>query len=376
MRIICISAAQVPSDTANSIQVMKVCQAFTQLGHEVILLVPGPRPEGLQPADLQKHYGLQTLFNIEWLPARNRRLFPWNAVRRARRLDADLLYAWPVQSAVLGLWAGLPSMLEMHDFPSGFFGPFWFRLFVSCHGRKRLLPITHALRDVLERKYHRLPDEQVVIAPDGVDLERYASLPDPVTARRELSLPFAPTVLCTGHLYEGRGADLFLALAGKFPQVSFVWVGGRPKDVETWKNRAAAHSQANVTFTGFVPNERIPLYQSAADVLLMPYQQTVATSSGGNTAEICSPMKMFEYMAAGRAILTSDLPVLHEVLDATMAGFCPSDNIKEWASALEGLLADEKRRQALGQSARRAAAQYSWIERGRRTLRGFELTTK
>ena len=376
MRIVCISTAQVPSDTANSIQVMKVCQAFTQLGNEVILLVPGSRPEGLQPADLQKHYGLQTLFSIEWLPARNRRLFPWNAVRRARRLDADLLYAWPVQSAVLGLWAGIPSMLEMHDFPGGSFGPFWFRLFVSWHGRKRLLPITAALRTVLERNYRHLPDEQVVIAPDGVDLERYASLPDPVKARRELGLPVAPTVLCTGHLYEGRGADLFLALAGKYPQVSFVWVGGRPTDVETWKSRAAAQSQVNVTFTGFVPNERIPLYQSAADVLLMPYQQTVATSSGGNTAGVCSPMKMFEYMAAGRAILTSDLPVLHEVLDDSMAVFCPIDDLKVWGSALEGLLTDEKRRQILGQCARRVVAQYSWVERGRRTLQGFEITTR
>jgi len=142
----------------------------------------------------------------------------------------------------------------MHDFPGGFFGPFWFRLFVSWHGRKRLLPITAALRTVLERNYRHLPDEQVVIAPDGVDLERYASLPDPVTARRELGLPVASTVLCTGHLYEGRGADLFLALAGKYPQVSFVWVGGRPTYVETWKSRAAAQSLANVTFTGFVSN--------------------------------------------------------------------------------------------------------------------------
>ena len=376
MRIVCISASQVPSDTANSIQVMKVCQAFTQLGNEVILLVPGPQPEGLQPAGLQKHYGLQTLFNIEWLPARTRRLFPWTAVRRARRLDTDMLYAWPIQSAVLGLRAGIPSMLEMHDFPTGLFGPFWFRLFVSWHGRKRLLPITDALRRALERKYRHLPDEQVVIAPDGVDLERYVSLPDLAAARRELSLPVAPTVLCTGHLYEGRGADLFLTLAGKFPQASFVWVGGRPADVGSWKTRATERSLSNVIFTGFVPNEHIPLYQSAADVLLMPYQQTIATSSGGNTTEICSPMKMFEYMAAGRAILTSDLSVLHEVLDDSMAVFCPIDDLKAWVSALEGLLADEKRRQAFGQCARRAVTQYAWVERGRRNLRGFEITTK
>ncbi len=361
MRIVCIASSQVPSDTANSIQVMKVCQAFVQLGHDVALLVPGPQSA---TAELRQHYGLMTHFPVEWLPVKNRRFFPWIAVRRARLLHADLLYCWPLQSAALGLLAGMPSMLELHDFPTGRFGPLWLKLFLILPGRKRLLPITDALRRAL-----RLPEENTITAPDGVDVERYASLPDPASARLLLGLPEAPTVLCTGHLYEGRGADLFLSLAEKFPEASFVWVGGRPADVETWKQHAA--SLANVTFTGFVPNERIPLYQSAGDVLLMPYQQTVATSSGGNTAGICSPMKMFEYMAAGRAILTSDLPVLREVLDDGMAVFCPPEDERAWASALGGLLADEKQRQALGQRARVTVQKYSWIERAKRVLQGF-----
>jgi glycosyltransferase involved in cell wall biosynthesis len=220
-----------------------------------------------------------------------------------------------------------------------------------------------------------------------VDIERYSSLPDPEHARRILGLPALPTVLCTGHLYAGRGTELFLGLAEKFQQASFVWVGGRPVDVEIWKKRSAGRT--NVTFTGFVPNGRIPFYQSAADVLLMPYQRTVATSSGGNTAEICSPMKMFEYMAAGRAILSSDLPVLHEVLDETMAIFCPLDDARAlaqthtgqsevstsqaqaWESALGELLGDENRRKTLGQHARLAVEQYSWVRRAQRVLEGF-----
>jgi glycosyltransferase involved in cell wall biosynthesis len=368
MRIVFISSAQVPSDTANSIQVMKVCQAFKQVEHEIILLVPGPKPENLEVAALQQHYGLQTSFEIEWLPSRNRRLFPWQAVQRARHLQPDLLYAWPLQSAALGLLAGIPAMLELHDFPSGRFGPLWLRLFLILPGRKRLLPITGALRAALH-----LPSGRTVVAPDGVDLERYTSLPDRLTARRELGMPAAPTILCTGHLYAGRGVDLFVSLAGKFPQASFVWVGGRSADVEAWKNRIASLALTNVTFTGFVPNERIPLYQSAADVLLMPYQRTVATSSGGNTAGICSPMKMFEYMAAGGAILTSDLPVLREVLDEKSAVFCPPEAAGAWESALGKLLADDKRREELGQRARSMVEQYSWIERAKRSLEGFDV---
>ena len=374
MRIVFVSSAQVPSDTANSIQVMKVCQAFTQLGHDVILLIPGPQPKSSDPDVLRRHYGLRTLFKMEWLPVQSRRLFPWEAVRRARRLRADLLYAWPLQSAALGLLIRMPSMLELHDFPSGRFGPLWLRLFIALPGRKRLLPITHALKAALG-----LPANRTIIAPDGVDLERYAPLSDPSIssvqppelARGELGLPATPTVLCTGHLYKGRGADLFLVLAEKFPQANFIWVGGRSEDVKIWAARAAAKTLLNVTFTGFVPNERIPLYQSAAEVLLMPYKEMVATSSGGNTAGICSPMKMFEYMAAGRAILTSDLPVLREVLDETTAVFCPADDCKAWETALGELLNDEPRRQALGQRARIAVEKYSWLERAKRTLDGW-----
>jgi glycosyltransferase involved in cell wall biosynthesis len=122
----------------------------------------------------------------------------------------------------------------------------------------------------------------------------------------------------------------------------------RPVEVEAWRRRARERSLTNVLFTGFVPNEIIPLYQAAAEVLLMPYQLSVATSGGGNTAEVCSPMKMFEYMAAGRAILSSNLPVLREVLDDSMAVFCPQD-APEW-DPLESL-PDEERRKVLGRHA-------------------------
>lgn len=366
MKIACISPAAIPSDTANSIQAMKVAQSFLQLGHEVSLFVPGQRPAALP--DLAVHYGLHHVPRVEWIGGR-RRLFPWLAALRARREKADLIYTWAIQSAVLGLLLGLPALFEAHELPGGRFGPLWYRLFFLLPGRKRLLPITDALRRTLEARYGQMRSGDTVIAPDGVDLERYETLPDPESARRLLGLRPVPTVLCTGHLYAGRGADLFLALAEKFPQVSFVWVGGRPADVERWRQRAAHLS--NVTFTGFVPNERIPLYQAAGDILLMPYGRTVSTSSGGSTADVCSPMKMFEYMAAGRAILTSDLPVLREVLDESTAVFCPPEQIGAWEAALGHLLADAAEREALGQRARRAVQAYSWVERARHVLAGL-----
>lgn len=367
MKIVAIAGSTIPSDTANSLQVMKACQALVQIGHEVILLVPGSRNSSI---DLRQHYGLQTELPIEWLSSSSRRKFTWDAVWRARALKADVVYSWFPQSATFALLGNLPVVFEIHIQPTGFFGPLWHRVFASLHGHKRLVSITRALVNILERDFWmRLPREEVIIAPNGVDLERFTSLPDPATARGQIGLRQAPTVMCTGHLYAGRGADLFLALAKSFPQAQFVWVGGRPEDIKTWKQRAES---GNVVFTGFIPNQTLPLYQAAADILLMPYSRSIMGSSGSaDSAAVASPMKMFEYMAAGRAIVSSDLPVIREILNETNAAFCEPDEVGDWRLVIEALLADEDRRNRLGRQAQKDVQGYTWIARAQRIMNGF-----
>jgi glycosyltransferase involved in cell wall biosynthesis len=367
MKIAAIAGSTIPSDTANSLQVMKACQALVQIGHEVTLLVPGVKNTSV---DLRKHYGLEVDFPIEWLSSSSRRMFTWNAVRRGRALGADLTYTWFPQSAVFSQLRGMPVIFEIHIQPTGRFGPVWHKAFETVPGRKRLASITHALVSVLERDFNmHFPPGEVVIAPNGVDLERFASLPDPVTARRQTGLREAPTLMCTGHLYAGRGAELFLALAEALPQAHFVWVGGRPEDVASWKQRAKSQ---NVTFTGYIPNRDLPLYQAAADILLMPYGTSIMGSSGtADSAAVASPMKMFEYMAAGRAIVTSDLPVIREVLDEESAVFCQPAGIGDWRLVIESLLDDESHRAKLGHQAQRKVQGHTWTARAQRIMNGF-----
>lgn len=370
MNIAAIAGSTIPSDTANSLQVMKACQALVQTGHEVTLLVPGTRDTIV---DLRHHYGLEVDFPIEWLSSSSRRRFTWDAVRRARALQADLIYTWFPQSAVFGLLRRMPVVFEIHIQPTGRFGPLWHRAFAVTGGRKRLVSITHALVNILEQDFHmRFRPEEVVIAPNGVDLERFASLPDPVTARRQTGLREAPTVMCTGHLYAGRGADLFLALARTIPEAHFVWVGGRPDDIEFWRKRADKNKIFNATFSGFVPNRDLPMYQAAADILIMPYSSSIMGSSGtADSAGVASPMKMFEYMATGRAIASAYLPVIREVLNEDNAVFCKPDDINSWKTALERLLKDEKLRGQLGSQARRDVEGYTWVARARRIMNEF-----
>lgn len=369
MKIVAIAGSAIPSDTANSIQVMKACSALAQLGHDLTLIVPENRQSSIE--NLQSYYGISTSFPIEWLSGSSRRLFTWNSVRRALKLKPDLIYTWFPQSAVFGLLFSKPTIFEAHLQPTGRFGPAWHRAFAALRGKKRVACITDALRSTLEHDFGmHLRTDEFVIAPNGVELERFASLPNPVSARRDLNLRDAPTVLCAGHLYAGRGVDLFLALAESLSDAHFVWVGGRASDVEEWKRKAAG--SRNVSFLGFVPNVELPRYLAAADVLLMPYARSILGSSGdASSASVASPMKMFEYMAAGRAILTSDLPVIREVLDDSSAAFAPPEDAPTWTAALKSLLADPARRAALASTAHRNVEKYTWLARAEKILDGI-----
>jgi glycosyltransferase involved in cell wall biosynthesis len=354
-------------------QVMKVCQALRQLGHDVTLWVPGDEAHAW--AELQNWYGLTTPFEIHWIKGNLR----WRrydlalaAVQQAILAKADVVYTWMFQAAVIGLGRRLPVILEVHDRPRGRTGPLLLQLFLRLPGKKRLLPITHALRRILAQEFNaQLPDDQVVIAPMGVDLERFANLPDPASARRQFRLPERLTAVYAGHFYAGRGLNLLKSLAQAHPEVQFLWVGGRAEAVEEWRQRLQEQGISNVTLTGFIPNQDLPRYLAAGEILLMPYERTIAVSGGGNTADVCSPMKLFEYLAAGRCILSSDLPVFHEVLNEKNAVFCPPDDARAWRLAFGALAEDPARRDQLAAQARRDAAQYAWKTRAERTLADF-----
>jgi glycosyltransferase involved in cell wall biosynthesis len=375
MIVACISASRVPSTTANSMQVMKACQAISQLGHEVHLFLPRFKHQ-LKNTDLASFYGLKTQFPIEWLSSRlslNRYDFAFQAARKARQLKADISYVWFIQAGIFSLLANLPVIIELHGPPEGKFGPTLFRLFQKIPGKKRLLPITHALANQLHERFNIDLDDQhlMQMSPNGVDMERYINLPEPTSARTLLEMPSTLTVGYTGHLYPGRGMSLLAELARCFPGINFLWVGGRQQEVNFWRECLAAENIRNITLTGFVENSLLPMFQAAADILLMPYERVITGSSGGNSTTYASPMKMFEYMACKRAIISSDLPVIREVLNPSNAILCPPEDIEAWSQALGTLIYDEEKRNTLANQAWQDIQQYTWLERARKALQGF-----
>jgi glycosyltransferase involved in cell wall biosynthesis len=374
---------------------MKMCQAIASLSHDVRLAVPAGREANeLEERSwdyLAYHYGLEKEFPIEWLrasPQKKSYDYAWRAVRWAQGWEADLVYTRLPQAAALASLWHIPTILEVHDYPQGRLGPFFFRQFLRGSGARRLVIISHVLADDLARGF-RIPDKEtfLVIAPDGVDLGRYRELPEPAAARQELSQILRDyasrsggtffgerfTVGYSGHYYEGRGVHLILDLAARLPETNFLLMGGEPGEADRMIELVGKRKLNNLIITGFIPNAELPRYQAACDILLMPYQQKVAASSGGDIARYLSPMKLFEYMACGRAILSSDLPVLREILSPRTAILLPPDDQEAWVQAILSLQENPKICQRLGAAVKLEVVAHTWEARASRILENIEV---
>ncbi len=392
MKIALIAPTTIPARRANTVQVMKMAQALTRLGHEVHVLSPNYPGQGIQePATwkmLAEHYGLdsQNKFAFHLLPANpawRRYDYSLRAVQWARKNRCDLVYTRLMQAAALSSLSGRPTILEVHDLPSGRTGPLILRSFLRGRGARRLVVITQALSRDLSSQLGAPPPGEAssgafcIVAPDGVDLERYRMLPNPKEARRAIKRLSQDaerfTVGYTGHLYAGRGVDLILTLAERLEQFQFLLVGGEPADIERLEQEIQHRKIQNVVLTGFIPNQQLPLYQAACDVLLMPYGQKIAASSGGDIARYLSPMKLFEYMACERPILCSDLPVLREVLNNDNAVLIPPGEPDCWAAALESLRDSPEQRVKLAHQARIDSTRYTWEARAENILMNIDL---
>ena len=131
---------------------------------------------------------------------------------------------------------------------------------------------------------------------------------------RTLQPPSPPppfTVTYAGHLYPWKGVDVLLHALADLPDVQARIVGGQPGETDHVRLDSLARDQGvgdRVTFTGWLPPASVTAELARAHALILPNTLTHASE------RYTSPLKLFEYLAAGRPIVASDLAALREVL--------------------------------------------------------------
>jgi len=361
MNVYYISNSDIPSQTANSIHVMKMCEAFSHANHQTTLFGSYGDKDVIHVDD---YYGIDDCFELIQCnrPPLGRVGNLGYAYRVARQIrnkpTPDLLYSRYVYPLWLLRNRGIPLIYEAHQPPMHNFGKTVEKWVFQTDAFDSVVVISNALKEKYKEMFPFLSDDDIIVAHDAADVPKQTDNKAARIPTREDRIQ----VGYVGSLYEGKGLEVILPLAERVPYADFHIVGGDERHIQKWQSQT---DTTNIHFHGFVPHGDIARYYANLDVLLAPYQQTVRPSNGsGDLSQWMSPLKIFEYMSVGKAIVSSDLPVLREVLThGENALLVKSDAIDEWVQAVETLRSDEKRKE-IGQNARADFEnQYTWDAR-------------
>ena len=179
--------------------------------------------------------------------------------------------------------------------------------------------------------------------PNAVDYERFARATAERRAPAELDGLPRPWLGYVGAINEKIDLELLLQVARAYPNASLALVGPvrlqAAADVAAYE---ALRAQPNVRFVGQVPMERVPVFMAACDVGLLPYKRNDWTRN-------IHPLKLYEYLACGLAVIATDIPSVHEQADVIHIAGDAASFVASIATALAAdtaLVAERQKRAA------------------------------
>ena len=370
MKLSYFSSSTVPSRTANSVHVVKMAEALALTGAKVTLLARIRTADEIKAArDPYEFYGVDQVFSMTRIPWQRRSIF--SAVTYALRGLAQILRDRPdlvVSRNMLGSWlasfAGFAVIHEAHspEHLEGKAKEFLLRTMMRRKTFKGLIVISTPLKEsFLESGLAR--GKPITVLPDGASV---SGARDSEHLARTEPGPFV--VGYAGSLYTGRGIELIVLIARSCPWAEFVVAGGDETFVD--QLRSAHEDVKNLTFLGHLAPSAVPQFLRGCSALVAPYQVDTSDAVGRNTATWMSPLKIFEYMAAGRPIVASDLPALKEVLrHGDNSLLVASGDVEAWAMTLRKIRDEPAWGEALAAAAySEVKSDYSWKTRARRVI--------
>jgi glycosyltransferase involved in cell wall biosynthesis len=240
------------------------------------------------------------------------------------------------------------------------------RLFAIWATRKcfntaaQIICISPRLKEHLKTKWN-VAESKLSVLPIAADVESVVPNHNSEAVRKSLGLTTEPVVMWVGGFYPWHDMSLllesFALILRKRSDARLVLVGDgqtRSAVADTVTKAGMGHA---VIMTGKIAHSQVPEMLSIADVAVVPSTPLTARLGGTGT-----PLKLFEYMAAGKAIVATALNEAAEVIRDGQDGLLvrPGD-VNKFAEATLKLINDPEERSRLGRNARaQAVNQYSW----------------
>lgn len=370
---------RIRSKDGQFVHIEELTQALAHLGHEIVMIGPSAVEEEEFGAEagvvgLLKKYMPQFIYELLELAYAfidYRRL-----VRAIKRHRPDCLYERYNLYLPSGVWASrrfrLPMLLEVnapvYEERKKYNGiaidrlAHWSERF-TWRGAGYVLPVTKVLAQYVERA--GVPGSRIVVIPNAIDPGRFSDVPSRAQAKAALGLDDRLVLGFVGFMRDWHGLERVIELVARRrePECHLLLVGDGPAR-QALEQRAASLGIADrVTFTGVVDRDNVAQYIAAFDIALQP-----------DVVPYASPLKLFEYLALGRAIVAPATPNLLEVLvdGENAALFDPKDHAHFFAT-VERLCVDSALRERISQGAQRTIVSggFTWQKNAERVVALF-----
>jgi glycosyltransferase involved in cell wall biosynthesis len=357
-----------PSAMAGSGFAANTCLGLAEAGNATLFCTG--RGDAPNDAAALAAYGLvpHPLLDLKRVPFFGTLRFPLYAaiLREALRLAGDgrlraIVSRSPKALAFLSRLrrrlAGVPLLFEMHGRPPEAIEDVAKRRRAARRRVRelRLLEWIDGVVLVAEAQRSMLPERfarggRVLVAPAGHRGFDGASAATPRLPGR---------VVYLGQLHEHKGIDVLVDAAPRLPEAMSLEVIGGPDRVEDLRRRAARPGGARVTVTGALPQGEAFARLRAAEIAVAPYLDVAYNL-------YLTPTKVYEYMAAGAAIVATDVPCERGLLrNGENALLVAPGRPGELAAAIARLHADPALRERLAARARDDVRERTWMARGR-----------
>ncbi len=316
MKILYVHTTPLNSKMANLLQIVQMANAFSDLGHDVTLLLPTPKGEIKR---LNRNVTLR--FYERVLQSRKYELFNIFRINKiAKEIGPDLCYTrtvWPMFSLLIHEH---PFVFEAHDLTlhqgSKLLNWIFKKIILRSIRYQNFLLFVSISQNLLSNwKKSGLESAKTFVAHDGFDKNIFVEYDSIKEKSRWAFEPDKKVVTYTGSLYPDREIETILKLANHFRDVLFIIAGGPQSQRSVYESLSKEQGLQNIHFLGHIEHSEIPSLLAASDILLAIWSEKVPT------IDYCSPLKLFEYMASGKTIVAHGFPTIKEVLDDNVTAY-------------------------------------------------------
>ncbi len=335
MRIIYLTPLRYPSKYTNRLQVLKMAEAFSARGDFALYIEQLPASKDA----LFQDYAIAHAFSIEsvgspkiwprsfWLARRYRALIK-------RQPQGTVFYTRDVLLAFFLTYCS-KRFREQFFFENHSLGKFPNFVYQRVFGLARGIVTTNAHKKEDIIKKFSIASDHILVFGNGIDLGRFARLKSKTDARLALGMKTdKPNIVYTGTIAESYGSGVIKRMQ------------------ELLRGEVYIHA-----ITG-LPGSVALDYITAADIGLAPY-----LAASDHFRYYMSPMKIKEYMAAGKTIVVSDLPAIREILSEDAAYFAPPGDTEAFVGAVRRAIMHPEEAVAKAYHARELAREFSWDRR-------------